>query len=313
MAEPWLSLIIPYNSNYGADFDRALASVFTQIGVDLTQVEVIAVNDGGPALPDSVTKRWPLRRYALAQSAGAGVARQVGIDHARGEYVMFMDADDMLASPMVLHDFFEACADQPDVVLAPFWGESRAGDGVAYDVHPANNHAAVYAKAYRRAFLEQLGLRFHPALRVYEDVYFVALALDFAQTKVMLTNPAYIWRLNWQSTGRREGFSMVHDGAAWVQSGRLRLQFLQAHEADRLAHDFYELLGDMYVHMQQYSPHDPQAVAREVKQLLQENRKWWQLPRVPALVRELAVKKAQARDLDTAAVDGYLNYLEELA
>lgn len=313
MAEPWLSLIIAYNLKYGADLDRALASVFTQIGVDLTQVEVIAVNDGGPALPEPLAKRWPLHQYALAQSAGAGAARQVGLDHALGEYVMFLDADDMLASPKVLHDFKQACVAQPDVVKAPFWGEHREGEGVAYAVHSAEDHSAVYAKAYRRAYLNQLGLRFHPDLRVYEDVYFVALALDLATTTATVSDPAYVWRLNWQSTGRRDNFAMAHDGAAYVRSGRLRIQFLDAHHAQRTAHDFYELLAGIYCHMQKYPPQDPQAVTQEVRRLLQDNSKWWHLLRVRQLVGELVLKQAKARDLATDAIDAYLNYLEDLA
>lgn len=78
MTSPWLSLIIPYNLNYGTDFERALSSVFTQIGVDLNQLEVIAVNDGGPALSEGITERWPLREYLMTESRGAGVARQTG-------------------------------------------------------------------------------------------------------------------------------------------------------------------------------------------------------------------------------------------
>ncbi|MFD1484486.1 glycosyltransferase family 2 protein [Lacticaseibacillus baoqingensis] len=313
MDKPWLSLIIPYHLAYGADFERALSSVYTQIGVDLKQVEVITVNDGGPALPQTLAKRWPLQQVTLARSMGAGVARQAGIDHAHGDYVMFLDADDMLASPMVLHAFLAACADRPDVILAPFWGETRTGDGVAYDLRSALDVASVDAKAYRRGYLDELGLTFHPKLRVYEDVYFVSLALAFTQKTVTLTTPAFVWRLNWQSTGRRNGFAMVADGAMWVRSGRYQLQFLKAHHAKRWAHDFYELLANIYSHMQQYPPQDPQAVAAEVQQLLQENQHWWHLPRVKPLIRELARQKAQAQHLDLAGIDAYLNYLEELA
>ncbi|WP_162261092.1 glycosyltransferase family 2 protein [Lacticaseibacillus camelliae] len=304
-------MIIPYNLNYGTDFERALSSVFTQIGVDLNQLEVIAVNDGGPALSEGITERWPLREYLMTESRGAGVARQTGLNHAHGAYAMFLDADDMLASPIVLHDFFKASRASPDVIVAPFWGESRAGEGVDYTLHAASDHSAVYAKAFRMGYLKRIGLTFHPSLRVYEDVYFTSLALDLTTSITRLTRPAYVWRLNWQSTGRRDHFSMAFNDAAWLQSGRYRLQFIQSHAADRWGHDFYELISGLYVHAKKYPPSDLAALKDEVRKLMAENRQWWQLHDAHALVRRLAIDKAQAQNLKSSDIDDYLDFLEE--
>lgn len=59
------------------------------------RVEVVVVNDGGapPELP--VDFPFPIRRRDLDKSAGPAAAAQVGLEAARGEFVGFLDDDDL--------------------------------------------------------------------------------------------------------------------------------------------------------------------------------------------------------------------------
>src|SRR4051794_38061939 len=84
---------------------------------DWPDVEVIVVDDG--STDDSIAsyRRNPDPRLRVLRGAGLGVAkaRNLGAQHAHGEYVVFLDAH-CLVSPNWLDRFALALA-QPDVAL----------------------------------------------------------------------------------------------------------------------------------------------------------------------------------------------------
>ncbi len=91
-----LSIIIPiYNV---ADYLPAcLDSLYSQ-GLDEADFEVVCVNDGSPDNSKDIIKRYaalhPNLIYIEQQNQGVSVARNNALDAARGELVMFVDADD---------------------------------------------------------------------------------------------------------------------------------------------------------------------------------------------------------------------------
>lgn len=94
MEGPLISVIIPcYNS---AEFiGETLDSVFAQT---FTRYEVILINDGSPDTEEleSVLRRYPANlRYLKQENRGAAAARNTGLRAARGEFVAFLDADDI--------------------------------------------------------------------------------------------------------------------------------------------------------------------------------------------------------------------------
>src|SRR5262245_4032613 len=84
-------------------------------------LEVIAVDDGSTdgtgALLDARAKAEPrLRVVRFAVGWGAGHARNVGLEHATGDYVWFVDADDWVP-PEAVEDILAALARCPVDVL----------------------------------------------------------------------------------------------------------------------------------------------------------------------------------------------------
>jgi glycosyltransferase involved in cell wall biosynthesis len=92
---PVVSVIIP-TLDRPLLLDAALGSVAgQQVGGD---VEVIVVNDGGtPVTP--VVRAWQdvmsVRLVELGRRSGPAAARNIGIEHAEGEYIAFLDDDDL--------------------------------------------------------------------------------------------------------------------------------------------------------------------------------------------------------------------------
>jgi glycosyltransferase involved in cell wall biosynthesis len=97
MSEPFFSIVIPtYNR---ADLiGRTLATVQAQ---ELADWEVLIVDDGSKDQTASVVQPYlaDLRfQYLPKENAERGVARNYGLARAHGEYVIFLDSDDLFHS-----------------------------------------------------------------------------------------------------------------------------------------------------------------------------------------------------------------------
>lgn len=89
---PLVSVIIPcYNlGKYLAD---AIQSVHSQT---YQYFELIVVDDGSVDNTKTVCLNYPKVKYVYQENTGVSAARNTGIKHAKGDYVVFLDADDWL-------------------------------------------------------------------------------------------------------------------------------------------------------------------------------------------------------------------------
>ena len=94
---PVVSVIIPAYLA-ASDIGAALDSVFAQT---FSNFEVIIVNDGSPDTPELEAAIAPYRSrvgYIVQPNKGAAAARNTGVRTARGQYLAFLDADDLWES-----------------------------------------------------------------------------------------------------------------------------------------------------------------------------------------------------------------------
>ncbi len=106
---PALSILMP-TYNYGEFLDEALQSLTACAAeVEGHEVEILVVDDGSTDDTPSILARWQDRiRSIRRENGGVAAARNTALAHARGELLMFFDADDLLLSGCVRHtvDFF---------------------------------------------------------------------------------------------------------------------------------------------------------------------------------------------------------------
>jgi len=99
-----VSVVVPvYNTE--RYLDRCVGNV---LGQTFSDFELILVDDGSgdssPELCDLWAKKDPRIRVIHKENGGAGLARNAGIDVARGKYICFFDSDDHVDS-----DLLEIC------------------------------------------------------------------------------------------------------------------------------------------------------------------------------------------------------------
>ena len=101
---PLISVVIPaYNAEQF--LDETLESVLSQT---YENWECIIVNDGSTDKTEFIAKKWCEKdarfRYFYKENSGASDTRNLGIKEARGEYIAFLDADDLY-----MPNFLEIC------------------------------------------------------------------------------------------------------------------------------------------------------------------------------------------------------------
>lgn len=111
---PRVSIVIPLH-NYAHYVEQAIASSIAQHLPDGSQPEIIVVNDGSTddsyrVAVDSLKRLSPsnwlngTNRVIDQENAGVAAARNAGIKAAKGEYIVCLDADDMIEP-----GFVDAC------------------------------------------------------------------------------------------------------------------------------------------------------------------------------------------------------------
>ncbi len=130
MAQPLVSVVIPCY-NQGRYLRDALDSVFRQTH---PCVEAIVVDDGSTDDTGSVARTFPIG-YLKQANAGAPIARNVGLRESRGEYVIFLDADDRLV-PSAIAAGIESLSSHADWAFASGHVRLIEADGSPAGVPP---------------------------------------------------------------------------------------------------------------------------------------------------------------------------------
>lgn len=97
--------------------DRCIESVVNQT---YPHLEIILVDDGSPDRCPQICEDWAAKdsriRVIHKENAGIGMARNTGIEHARGTYIFFFDSDDYVAPNTIELAYSAAQEHQAQVV-----------------------------------------------------------------------------------------------------------------------------------------------------------------------------------------------------
>ncbi len=206
---PRISVVVPFHNNADVLGD-CLASVAAQSFGDF---EVIMVDDGsrddGAAVAAATAAAD--RRFTLIQvdGGGPGFARNHGVRRARGEYLSFVDGDDMLPSHALERLLRTLEASGSDFVsgnvqrIGPSGVSASALHAKAIKTAKTGTHisrspelffdVSVWNKMFRRSFWDSHGLTF-PEGVVWEDLQLMTKAHVLARAVDVIPDHIYYWR-----------------------------------------------------------------------------------------------------------------------
>ncbi|MBO5906681.1 MAG: glycosyltransferase [Clostridia bacterium] len=197
-----VSVIMPiYNA-----LDYLRPALDTVLDQTLREIEVICIDDGSTdkslALIKEYQERDPRVRIVTENNAGVSVARNKGIIRARGEFIIFLDADDFYEPTLIETLYDAAVRDELDIAMVRFdvfnnkKSSFTAGTGEEHgdifskgavvsksefpDYILQSSTGYIWNKLFRTSFIREKELIFAPELYVFEDVYFVCTALSLA-------------------------------------------------------------------------------------------------------------------------------------
>lgn len=212
---PKISVIIPiYNAE--AHLRECLDSVIAQT---LKNIEIICVDDGSTDSTPRILQEYVTRDSRIKilnqRNRFAGVARNRGMEIARGKYLCFLDADDIFDKTMLKKAFARAEKHAAEIVL---WGgstfsesleDARYSEGILnFKLLPRRKVFAPediadrifqltwgvpWNKLFLRSFIEYEGLRFSTT-RISNDIFFVFAAMARARCIVRLKKLLVFYR-----------------------------------------------------------------------------------------------------------------------
>ncbi|MFB8774675.1 glycosyltransferase family 2 protein [Streptomyces broussonetiae] len=186
---------------------RAVTSVVEQ-SIGREQLEVIVVDDGSTdgtaAELERLGGEHPGLVHVIHQenSGGPSAPRNVGLDHARGQFVFFLDADDYLGTEALERMVATAEKHGTDVVAGKMVGIGgrNARPSIFRQTQPRTDIFSSRAywtlnpmKLFRRSLLEQHQLRFPTDLAIGEDQLFVGAAYLHASAISVLGDYDYLY------------------------------------------------------------------------------------------------------------------------
>lgn len=211
-----LDIIIPcYNAR--ETIERTLSSINLQ--TIKNDIHVYIINDSDGLEYSDIITYWLQKLHIIyiskTENEGAGMARQFGLEISNSEFVMFIDADDCLASAFACELlWYEAKTNNRDMVCGAFDNDVRIGDKF-YVGETIDSTTWLHGKLFKREYLEKNQICFNANLRTNEDVYFNQLVLAYQPNASSIKKICYSWIFNLGSltrTGEPDGrYNILYD------------------------------------------------------------------------------------------------------
>lgn len=156
------------------------------------------------SIVDEFSARGLHIRMLCNQHRGPGLTRQAILDTTEADYIIFLDADDLLTPRAVEILTLVIEQQELDIVRAAYVREEAGKFGT---IVPQNSASITHfhGKIYRVSYLREKNIFFHPDLRLNEDSYFNLIAWNASELRGEIAEPMCIWRENANSLTRNEG------------------------------------------------------------------------------------------------------------
>lgn len=196
-----VSVILPVY-NVAPYLDETFQSLINQT---LKEIEIIAVNDGSTDNSEEIIRKYAQQDSRIShysqENQGQSAARNLALQYAKGEYIYFMDSDDVIDTNAlkVCYDYAEKCkADfiffdgdtiQEEGAKGISWDYNRTylvDEDTQYDgeyllnmmLDTYKHNCVVWLLFIRHDYLKRINLNFYPGIIHEDELYTTILTLE---------------------------------------------------------------------------------------------------------------------------------------
>ena len=198
-----ISVIIPvYNvEKYLA---RCLNSIIKNT---YKNIEIILVNDGSKDKSQEIIDKYKNKygniiKAKEQENKGPAEARNVGIEMASGEYLMFIDSDDFIKEDYIENYVKTLKEADYDLVAGGYhkWIDGKITYTIALQDEPWAKFMIMgpYTKLYKKSFLQENNIKF-VKVNIGEDIYFNLQVNALAKKVKIIDYVGYYWYTNNES------------------------------------------------------------------------------------------------------------------
>lgn len=192
-----ISIIIPvYNAS--DSIRKMLDSILAQ---NLHEFEVLMIDDGSTDESGRILDEYSAKdkRFKVfhKQNEGVAMARQLGVDNAKGEFCIHADADDWMDSTMLEELYAKAKAEDADVVIADYFISSKHGETICkqqpselspehvlQDMFANKLFGALWHKLVRTDLYKKYNAKFFKGINHCEDLLVWVQLLQHPEVKI---------------------------------------------------------------------------------------------------------------------------------
>ncbi|WP_291102514.1 MULTISPECIES: glycosyltransferase family 2 protein [unclassified Flavobacterium] len=216
MQIPKVSIIVPCY-NQAQYLDEALQSLYDQTYTDW---ECFVVNDGSPDHTEEIARKWeakdPRFIYIYKENGGVSSARNLGIEKAKGEFILTLDADDQYEATFI-EKALTVLLNNDKVGIVSSWGRYFTNDKQLQIYKSIGKsvadflfyNAAIGTSLFRKECWQQVGGYDENPANGYEDWEFYLRVCALGWKVYIIEEVLFLYRQNIGS--RSAGMNLKHN------------------------------------------------------------------------------------------------------
>ncbi len=205
-----VSIVIPvYNiKNY---IDRCLTSIISQT---YSNIQIIIIDDGSIDGSSEICDKYSVLDDRIEvvhiENGGVGNARNIGIEKANGEYILFIDGDDYIENSYIETLINSIIENKSDLAIVDYYlqiGNKRfsnsinTNEKILFDNKSALDNILnedlylgyLWNKLFKLKIIKDNNIRFDRRIRIWEDLLFCIEYIDCIKNVVYTRTPLYTY------------------------------------------------------------------------------------------------------------------------
>lgn len=292
-----VTIIIPV-FNAEKYINQCLNSVLNQT-LNFNDIQIIIINDASTDNTGKIIENYThfknIEYISLKSNTGSpSYPRNIGIEKAKGEYIVFLDADDILEKHYLEVLINQIDKEKSNIVISSVFTIYSTSDDIpnfpdnleVLKLNPLDKPynpipLTVWGKIFRKGFLEKNNIYFNNETN-WEDVYFMVLSFSHEEDKISYLSNYYgyiyskrQWGSSLSSSNRAE--SLMGGGISKLNSLK---DIFHATEKKKL-YNFYRFSFNYFISSIAFSDDDKKTkkeFSKKLKETLEELNMDWKFP-----------------------------------